>query len=533
MRSAAKLAGAPASNAASAASGWGAVLLAVSLFAMAAFSWQGLLSLPIAWTRPEYSHGYLIPLIAIYLFVRKADMTWDWRGDRRRWPGLFLGLLALVLASLGNATQIPDLVTYGFILFLFALALIGFGWRHGALFWVPVVYLCFMLPLPNFIYWKLSIALQLYSSQIGVWLIQLFGVPVYLEGNVIDLGVYQLQVAEACSGLRYLFPLASFGFLFAALYRGPVWHKIVLFLSAGPVTVAMNSLRIGIIGLLVDRYGIDQAEGFLHTFEGWVIFAACIALLLLEALILQRLQARPLPLSETLDLQMVPLARQGRAFLATPSSTPLVLLTALTLIAAAIWVAAPQRQFARAERLPFAAFPLEIGGWHGFSDELSQDVEAVLGADDYFMATYAANDGEHGVNLFMAYYHRLTGGSGIHSPEVCIPAGGWEVSEWKQVPVTLAGAGGARFNVNRAIIQRGLSRQVVYYWFEQHGRRNTSDYASKFYTIIDSISKGRTDAGLIRLVTAIGEGESDADADARLQSYIADLLPHVADYIPQ
>ena len=103
------------------------------------------------------------------------------------------------------------------------------------------------------------------------------GVPVYLDGNVIDLGVYKLQVAEACSGLRYLFPIMSFTYVFAVLYRGPLWHKLVLLALAVPIAVLMNAVRIGIIGILVDRYGIAQAEGFLHVFEGWVVFLSCIA----------------------------------------------------------------------------------------------------------------------------------------------------------------------------------------------------------------------------------------------------------------
>ena len=76
------------------------------------------------------------------------------------------------------------------------------------------------------------------------------GVPVFLDGNIIDLGVYKLQVAEACSGLRYLFPIMSFSYVFAVLYRGSVWHKIVLLLAAVPIAVVMNSIRIGVIGLL-------------------------------------------------------------------------------------------------------------------------------------------------------------------------------------------------------------------------------------------------------------------------------------------
>ena len=88
-----------------------------------------------------------------------------------------------------------------------------------------------------------------------------------------------LQVAEACSGLRYLFPIMSFTYVFAVLYRGPLWQKLVLLALAVPVAVMMNAVRIGIIGILVDRYGVAQAEGFLHVFEGWVVFLSCLAIL--------------------------------------------------------------------------------------------------------------------------------------------------------------------------------------------------------------------------------------------------------------
>ena len=122
--------------------------------------------------------------------------------------------------------------------------------------------------------------------------IRLFDISVYLEGNVIDLGVYQLQVVEACSGLRYLFPLMSFGFLISYIYRGPVWQKVVIFLSTIPITVVMNSFRIGVIGVTVEHFGIAAAEGFLHDFEGWIVFMACLGFLLFEIWILYMFSER-------------------------------------------------------------------------------------------------------------------------------------------------------------------------------------------------------------------------------------------------
>ncbi len=112
---------------------------------------------------------------------------------------------------------------------------------------------------------------------------RLLGISVYLEGNVIDLGSYKLEVAEACSGLRYLFPLMSVGAIMAYLINGKAWARVVVFASTIPIAILMNSFRIGVIGVLVDRYGTEQATGILHFFEGWVVFMICLALLTLEA----------------------------------------------------------------------------------------------------------------------------------------------------------------------------------------------------------------------------------------------------------
>ena len=131
-----------------------------------------------------------------------------------------------------------------------------------------MLHLVFMLPLPQFLYWKLSTALQLVSSGVGVELVRLAGVPVFLDGNIIDLGVYKLQVAEACSGLRYLFPIMSFTYVFAVLYRGAVWHKLVLLFSAVPLAIAMNAVRIGVIGILVDRLRHRPGRGLPARLRG-------------------------------------------------------------------------------------------------------------------------------------------------------------------------------------------------------------------------------------------------------------------------
>jgi exosortase D (VPLPA-CTERM-specific) len=495
--------------------------------------WIGFQSLAAAWSTAEYSHGPLIPLISLYLFLR--EMRRSPPPDpaaRDGLPGLVVIAGALALAVLGNVVRIPDIVTYAFILWVSGVVLAIFGWQRCRHHQLPVFHLVFMLPLPQFIYWKLTIFLQWVSSVIGVWLISQMGVAVYLEGNVIDLGVYKLQVAEACSGLRYLFPILSFSYLFAILYRGPLWHKLVLLLAAAPITVLMNSVRIGIIGVMVDRYGIEQAEGFLHFFEGWVIFLICVLILFAMAIGLQRLTPNPKPLSEAIDLDFEGF---GAILIRVLGIRPQVWLAgavALTLAVSAAWKLAPHVTPVEPERQTLSLYPMSIADWQGTASQLEPEIEEVLAADDYINAVYSQPGSDGVVALFTAYYHKQTEGQGIHSPEVCLPSGGWEVFNMQQVPVDMTAAGYGTFNANRAIIQKGLSRQLVYYWFEGRGRRETNDFRAKMSVLYDSLTKGRTDGALVRYVTPIRTGETEADAEARLLDFMAESLKPLPGYVP-
>ena len=510
---------------------WFALLLAAAV----PVYWLGFESLAAAWITPEYSHGPLIPLISLYLFLRElrhAPPTDPAMPVDRR-AGVAVIVFALAFGIFGNLLQIPDVVTYAFIVWVGGVVLTGFGWARGKTHQLPVLHLVFMLPLPQFVYWKLTIMLQLVSSEIGVWFVQMAGIPVFLEGNVIDLGVYKLQVAEACSGLRYLFPILSFSYLFGILYRGPFWHKALLFLMAAPLTVLMNSFRIGVIGILVNSYGIEQAEGFLHFFEGWVIFGACIVILFLTAIALQRTTRAPKSLSETIDLDFEGLMPQAGRVLGIAASRGLVVAAVISAAIAAAFVLVPPPARVEVERDSFLLFPRTVGDWSGITTPLDPATENVLRATDYVNATYAAPGETNYVNFFTAWYEKQTEGSGIHSPEVCLPVGGWEVFSIDPTPVSFPDTPYGTFEVNRAVIQKGLSKQLVYYWFEQRGKRMTSDYAAKASVVWDSLTRGRTDGALVRVVTAIDPKETEAQAEDRMQRFMAELLPRLPRFIPE
>jgi exosortase D (VPLPA-CTERM-specific) len=513
----------------------GAVWFAVLVTAALPIWWLGLQALFQAWSTPEYSHGPIIPAVSLFLFLRELRVNPPAPADTpaNRWPGLALILFALGIGIFGNVVQIPDIITYGLILWVGGIMLVCLGWAQGRRHWAPVLHLVFMLPLPQFVYWQLSLFLQGISSELGVWFLGLTGVPVYLDGNIIDLGVWQLQVAEACSGLRYLFPILSFSYLFAILYRGPVWHKAVLLLAAAPLAVLMNSVRIAGIGVMVDRYGIAHAEGFLHAFEGWVIFLACISILFGMAVGLQRLTRHPKPLAEVIDVDTSGFAASFARLPGVAASVGLIAASIASVIVAAAFILTPMPQPLQPDRDPFALFPRGFGEWLGQTQALEPEVAAVLGADDYINASYEAPAEAGIVNLFVAYYDRQAAGSGIHSPAVCLPVGGWEVAAITAHAVDMSATPYGVFNVNRTIIQKGNSRQLVYYWFEQRGRRMTNDYAAKATVIWDALTRGRSDGALVRFVTPIDPGETDADAEERLQRFMALALKRLPRFVPE
>ena len=497
--------------------------------------WLGFTSLAAAWSTPEYSQGPIIPLISLYLFLRELRHTPAAPAGTvvNRVPGIAVIVFALGFAILGNLVRIPDVVTYALIIWVMGVVLVCFGWAQGKTHWAPVLHLIFMLPLPQFMFWKLTIVLQLISSKLGVWFVALMGVPVFLEGNVIDLGVYKLQVAEACSGLRYLFPILSFSYLFGILYRGPFWHKAVLFLMAAPLTVLMNSLRIGVIGVLVNSYGIEQAEGFLHFFEGWVIFGCCIVILFIAAIGLQRLTPNPLPFRDTIDLDFEGFGAQAKRLFGIGVSRGMITAALLTTVIAAAFVLTPPRDRIDPPRDGFSLFPRDVGAWSGSISALDPETERVLGATDYINATYVTPGEASYVNFFAAWYQKQTEGDGIHSPAVCLPVGGWEVFSIDPTLISIPGTVYGDFNVNRAVIQKGLNKQLVYYWFEQRGKRMTNDYVAKASVVWDSLTMGRSDGAMIRFVTPIGTDETEADADARMQRFMAELLQKLPRFVPE
>jgi len=506
--------------------------LLIATMAAALYFREGLDALIAAWSTPEYSHGPIIPVLSAFMFLHELKAEPIRSGPVNRWPGIALLLLSVLMGALGKFSQISDVVAYATILWVGSILLISFGWNQGKHFWVPVLHLVYMLPLPGVLYYKLSTFLQGVSSELGVWFLNLLDVPVFLEGNIIDLGVLKLHVAEACSGLRYLFPIMSFSYVFAVLYKGPMWHKAVLLLAAAPITVLMNSVRIAIAGFLVQYFGEGHLEGFSHFFEGWVIFMASVAILFAMAWGMLRLQRSQMGLAEALDLDFTGLGPQLRRLTLVEPSKGMIAAAVIMAAAAIGWQMRPTPAPHDIEREPFVLFPRTLDEWSSTPmSRLSDAVERSLGADDYYGANFSRSQSEPSVEFFSAFYEDQTKG-GTHSPEICLPSSGWEIAKLDRIDVAPRLGLPEPYRLNRAVIQKGEARMLVYYWFEQHGRHVAWDFEAKFMLLWDGFTIQRTDGALVRLTTPIGRDETEEQAEARIQDLFLKTLPVLPEFIP-
>ena len=506
------------------------VLTAIAICFVLFVARDGFALVTRAWfSQPEYSHGVLIPMISAFLIWQRRDVLAAAKFEGS-WLGLGVVLFGLGLWLAGVLSTIYAVSQYALVVMIYGIVLSLVGLRVFKMIWVPLLLLLFTIPLPSFLYNNLSAELQLISSSIGVWFIRLFGISVYLSGNVIDLGHFQMQVVEACDGLRYLFPLMTLGFIIAYFFKAPFWQRALVFFSSIPLTVFMNSVRIGMIGVFAEFGSTALAEGLLHDLQGWVIFMISAILLLFETWILTRVFLPQKMWSDVLAFEFgedpVPADEMS-----PKRHVPVTLVSSVSVLimATLLSLTLPERVEAFPSRSWFIDFPMQIEAWQGQHGRIEDMYVDALQFDDYIMADYT--DGNNVINFYSAYYASQRQGASIHSPRSCIPGGGWRITDFGQVDMPASDAQPG-FRVNRALIELGSERQLVYYWFKQRDRELTNEYVVKWYIFQDALTRSRTDGALVRLIAPLPAGETIEAADARLSAFALQVQTEISRYVP-
>lgn len=247
---------------------------------------------------PNYSHGFLVPLVSLYLAFRKRASTAE-ESKSLATPrgGVFGGGVLLIggLAIRAITIILPSLVAECFSLLAVLAGLVlvigGRGWWRRL--WASVGFLVFMVPWPSAVYSRIAFPLQLFVSRVSAIVLQILGIPVLRDGNLIHLPGQTMHVAEACSGLRQLTAFLAIGACAALLAARPRWYRLLVLASSIPIAVIMNVLRVTVSGLLLQWGDATMIEGWLHTAEGLVMVGMGLGLLMLELALLDWLLDNP------------------------------------------------------------------------------------------------------------------------------------------------------------------------------------------------------------------------------------------------
>jgi exosortase len=261
------------------------VLLAAVYFRIAGklvFDWYDI---------PDYSHGFLVPLFSIYIMwenrerIRNTPVSQSWSGL----PLVILGLGVVILGVFGADLFLSRI---SFLILAAGLIWTFMGRTMLGVLRFPLLILLLAIPFPEIVFNKITFPLQLLASDVASAILPLFHVPVLHEGNVIELPVMKLEVAEACSGIRSLMSLFTLAIFYGYFLENTVWRRVVLALASVPIAVAANAARIVGTGLCVQYWDPDKAMGFFHEFSGWVMFVISLSCLYLVHRIM-RLVAPP------------------------------------------------------------------------------------------------------------------------------------------------------------------------------------------------------------------------------------------------
>ena len=481
------------------------------------------------WVKDDYSHCMLIPFIVLYLIWERKNHL-DACVSTPSYKGFFFVAAGLCLFWLGELAGEYFTLYFSLWVIIFGLLYLNLGWTKLKIIIFPVLFALTMFPLPNFIHSRITLQLKLISTKIGVWMMHVYGMSAYREGNVIDLGFTQLQVVDACSGLRYLIPMIVLGILVAYFYHGRFWKKVILVLSSVPLTIFSNSLRIALTGILSEKFGMRVIEGFFHDFEGWLIFMITLAMLLLEIWILNRL----FPETKRTSGKVETGAAEARPARKTPGiggrKHPGFIVSVVLLGATLATAQGVEFREAIPMNRSFQEFPMQVGKWSGTRQTMELKFIKELDLTDYIIADYKDETGK-AVNFYVAYYESQRKGESIHSPETCLLGGGWQFRQAGGSSMTLSS--GEQIPMNRAIIEKEPIRQVSYFWFPSRDRILTNAFEMKWYNFWDALTRQRTDGALVRVITLVYPDETAARAEERLKLFIKDIYPVLSEYLPQ
>jgi exosortase A len=483
------------------APGWslaGPVTVGVVVVLLFAY-WETVVSIVTIWMRSgTYAHGFLIPLITGYLIWRSRGVLVA-MAPRTQWLGLIvLGLLSVGWLA-GEVAEVLFVRQMAVAAMIPVVIWILLGPRVVGALAFPLAYLVvFAVP------WGQSLVptLQDFTAAFSVTMLQFTGIPVYWEGRLISIPSGDFQVAEACSGIRYVIASLALGSLFAYISYRSNWKRVAFIAAALLVPVLANGLRAYGIIMLAHLTDHRLATGVDHILYGWVFFGVVM-------LVLFWLGSFWAEASEAPD-------RPGRISVSPGGSSPAGLAGAAGLAIALAWagpVAAHWAKEHRAEANTKVVFPVAAPGWIGPLNPPSVWDPGFQGADTTRHRLYRRS-GQDSVHLLVIHYRRERQGAELVNNQNRLFG-----EEWRRLRGGTYQVGEAGPHVRELVLTKGGDRRLVWSWYDIGGRVAVRPLVAKAYGALNRLQGGSGDASLVAV--AAGFPLRPEQARERLRAFLA------------
>jgi exosortase D (VPLPA-CTERM-specific) len=495
------------------------ILLGLIVFVFVTSLYPVFIKIYARWNNGDNNYCYLIVPLVTYLLwdkrekFRFGEPSWNILGI----VPLFLSLIMMVLGEVGSVETFLYLGLWGCIISMFFV----FYGRRIKILAFPLFLMIFIVPLPPFINRMLTFQLKLAASIFAVSMLRLIGASVFREGNIIDLGTTQLQVVDACSGLRYVMPMIVMALVIGYLFINGWWRRGFLLAVVPPLSILVNAFRIFVAGLLHLNGYPELAEDFFHDFSGWLVFMIAGVLLVAIAFILNRIGAEHKPTK----------SRDPGGSAAGNWQPIAVTLTVSLLFVGTGWAI---QKFPSAHNLPqrleFSDFPMRIGDWSGRKHLISREILDELWADDYLSATFQHVDFNYRIQVLIPFYEYQGTRHTAHAPQSCLLGGGWTLLETKKHTVRVNDK--QEISIRSMHLRKGDLKLLGTYFFLQRGRVLTNPWMNKFFLIYDSITRLRTDGALVRIEVVVPPDQSIEQAYRIIDEFIVNIYGVLHDYVP-
>lgn len=482
------------------------------------------------WGSDDYSHGFFVPFISLYLVWAKSDQLRQISSKPNLKIGVLLILAAGFLLNIGGAGGVAVLQELSMLVMIAGLIALFLGTTYLRKLALPIAYLLFMIKIfgegVDWFHWPF----QLVAADIGVWLLRFFGFAAYQEANYIQLPGITLEVAAACSGVRFLVSIIAIGIPLAHLTQRTWFRKIGLVLFAVLVAIIANGIRVALIGVWAYHNGDADIHGPFHVLYGVFVSWVGFVVLFVGAWFLSKGPKGdkcPVISGKSLKGAKIDLRYQWNKWLEAAQSgkvrVPLFVAIVLLVVIGSYYY------LHRTVPIPlkdgFMTFPMTIGEWKGEDVNPGTQTLRLDWADEELMRIYRDRTG-HMVKLYIGYFDDQQQGK-----ELVMYKTSW-IFHRGESTVAITGVDGEKYEVNQVVLNEGNSSQAVHFWYDLNGRVVSNRYIAKLYTIWDALVYGRANGAMVAISVPLGQADLPDTSFDDAQRFIRDAVASIHGYLP-